>query len=125
MVRGFSWFLGPFRPAGGLIVAAGIDREFAQQFAGGGVDDRDVEVVDEHEDVGSRVGSTDADVVQLSCDAQGDATGGADATPLWATSALMSERHFTRVLRSRHDQTETLHGTRDRSVPTVRLCRRH
>jgi hypothetical protein len=32
----------------------------AQQFAGGGVDDADVEVADEEQDVGSGVGPADA-----------------------------------------------------------------
>ena len=34
-------------PAGGLVVAAGVDGEVAEEFAGGGVDDADVVVVDE------------------------------------------------------------------------------
>jgi hypothetical protein len=51
-------------PAGGLVVAAGVEGELAQQFAGGGVDDPDVEVLDEQEDVGSGVGPADADVVE-------------------------------------------------------------
>jgi len=33
--------------SGGLVVAGGVDGEFAEEFAGGGVDDADVEVVDE------------------------------------------------------------------------------
>jgi hypothetical protein len=44
---------------------------------------------------------------------------GAEATPHWATHNLNSSRPFKRVLQPRHDQTETLHGTRDRSI-----CRR-
>ena len=48
--------------AGGLVVAAGVDGEVAEEFAGGGVDDADVEVLDEQDDVGSGVGSSDADV---------------------------------------------------------------
>jgi hypothetical protein len=47
-----------------LVVAGGVGYEFAQEFAGGGVDDSDVEVVDEDQDAGSGVGSADADVVQ-------------------------------------------------------------
>ncbi len=35
-----------------------VEGEGAQDFAGGGVDDSDVEVVDEHEDVGSGYRST-------------------------------------------------------------------
>jgi hypothetical protein len=60
-VRAFSvWGLGV---AGGLVVAGGVGYEFAQEFAGGGVDDPNVEVVDEDQDAGSGVGSADADVV--------------------------------------------------------------
>nr|WP_018640152.1 hypothetical protein [Parafrankia elaeagni] len=53
------------RPAGGLVVAGGIDGELAQEFAGGDGYDADVQVVDEQEDVGS----ADADVVEASADA--------------------------------------------------------
>ena len=38
---GAGWF------SGGLVVAAGVEDQFAEEFAGGGVDDADVEVVDE------------------------------------------------------------------------------
>ena len=56
-VRGFSgWGPGPggrvFRWAGSC---GGVEDEFADEFAGGGVDDADVQVVDEHEDGGSGV----------------------------------------------------------------------
>jgi hypothetical protein len=44
-----------------LVVPARVDGELAQEFAGGGVDDADVEVLDEQDDVGSDVGSPDAD----------------------------------------------------------------
>ena len=39
---------------------------------------RTFEVVGEHQDVGSLVGSSDADVVELAVDAQGDVSGLAD-----------------------------------------------
>jgi hypothetical protein len=39
-----------------LVVLAGIDGELVQQFAGDGVDDADLEVLDEQDDVGSLVG---------------------------------------------------------------------
>jgi hypothetical protein len=39
--------------AGGLVVAGGVDGELAEEFAGGGVDDADVQVLDEQQDVGS------------------------------------------------------------------------
>lgn len=61
------------------LVAGGVDGEFAQEFAGGDVDDSDVEVLDEHGDVGSGVGSSDADVVHFAACAQCDGTGFVDA----------------------------------------------
>jgi len=64
--------------AGGLVVAAGVDGELAEQFSGGGVDDADLEVLDEQDDAGSGVGSADADVAQSTCDAKRDGAGLAD-----------------------------------------------
>jgi hypothetical protein len=46
-----------------LVVAGGVEGEVAEDFAGGAVDDADVEVVDEHEHGAAGVGSADADVV--------------------------------------------------------------
>jgi hypothetical protein len=46
--------------------------------AGGGVDDADVQVLDEQDDVGSGVGPADADVIELAAVAQGDGAGVAD-----------------------------------------------
>ena len=65
-----------------LVVAGGV--EFADQFAGGGVDDADVQVLDEHEDRGAGVFGAGADVVEAAADAQGELAGrvgavGADA----------------------------------------------
>ena len=51
--------------AGGLVVAGGVEGQFAEEFAGGGVDDADVQVLDEQQDVGPGVGPADADVVEL------------------------------------------------------------
>ncbi len=65
--------------AGGLVVAAGVDGQVAEEFAGCGVDDPDVEVVDQHDHVGSGVGSSDADVVQAPGRAEGDDAGLIDA----------------------------------------------
>lgn len=62
---------GCFGCSGGLVVAGGVEGESAQQLAGGGVDDADVEVLDEQDDVGAGVGSADADVVKAAVDAQG------------------------------------------------------
>lgn len=57
--------------AGGLVVAVRVEGEFAEDLAGGGVDDADLEAVDEQQDVGSCVGSSDADVVQSAVVSQG------------------------------------------------------
>ena len=70
--RGSGW------PSCGLIVAGGVEGELAEEFAGGGVDDADVEVLDEQDDVGSGVGPADADVVEAAAVAQGDVAGLAD-----------------------------------------------
>jgi len=61
-----------------LVVLAGVDDQVAEDLAGGGVHDGDVEVLDEHDDVGSGVGSADADVVELAGDAECDAAGFVD-----------------------------------------------
>ena len=62
----------------GLVVLAWVDDEVTQDLAGGGVHDGDVEVLDEKDDVGSGVGSSDADVAELAGDAEGDAAGFVD-----------------------------------------------
>lgn len=74
-----GWLGGAFGCSGGLVVVGGVDGEFAEEFPGGGVDDPDVEVVDEQEDVGSGVGSADAYVVESAVDAEGDGAGFVDA----------------------------------------------
>ena len=61
-----------------MVVAAGIDDQVAEDLAGGGVHDGDVEVLDEQDDVGSGVGSTDADMPELAGDAKGNAAGFVD-----------------------------------------------
>jgi len=55
---------GPLGFSGGLVVAVWVEGEFAEQFAGGGVDDPDVPVLNEQQDVGSGVGPAGADVVE-------------------------------------------------------------
>jgi hypothetical protein len=65
--------------AGGLVVLVGVEDEFADQLAGGGVDDADVQVLDQEQDAGSGVGASDADVVEPSLVAEGDEPGGVDA----------------------------------------------
>ena len=72
-------FLGVAGFAGGLVVAGGVDGEFAEEFAGGGVDDADFEVLDEFQDGGSGEGSAHADVVESAVDAQGEFAVGVDS----------------------------------------------
>src|SRR5215468_2672853 len=67
-----SWF------AGGLVVAAGVEGQVAEQFAGGGADDSDVQVLNQQQDVGLGVGPADAEVVEAAAVAQGDRAGGID-----------------------------------------------
>ena len=57
-----------------------VGREFAGVF----VDHEDVAVLDQQQDVGSGVGSSDADVVQASVVAQGDHAGVVDAVTAYA-----------------------------------------
>jgi hypothetical protein len=48
--------------ASGALVALGcVEDQLAEEFAGGGVEDADVEVLDQDDDAGSGVGSADAD----------------------------------------------------------------
>ena len=54
-----------------MVVPGGVEGEFSLEFTGGGVDDSDVEVLDEDQDAGSVVDAADADVVQAAVDAQG------------------------------------------------------
>ena len=53
-----------------MVAAVGVDGEGADDFAGGGVDDAYVEVVDEHQDGGSVEVAAEADVVELAGDAE-------------------------------------------------------
>lgn len=75
-----------------MVAAVGVEGEGAQDFAGGGVDDADLEVGDEHDDGGSGVGSSDADVVELAVVAEGDFAGLVDAvvadSVVWVEVAL-------------------------------------
>ena len=50
----------------------------AEDLSGFGVDDVDVEFLDEHGDVGSGMGSSDADVVEFAGVAEGDGAGVTD-----------------------------------------------
>ncbi len=64
--------LGCLRCGGAVVAAVRVEGEVAEDFPGGGVDDADVEVGDEHHDAGSGVVAADADVVELAVDAQRD-----------------------------------------------------
>src|SRR5512133_1896504 len=55
-----------------LVALGRVEGELAEEFAGGGVDHADVAVLDQDEDVGSGVGSADADGVEPAVVAQGD-----------------------------------------------------
>ena len=46
-----------------MVVAGWVEGELSEEFAGGWVDDADVEVLDDHEDGGVGVAAADADVV--------------------------------------------------------------
>lgn len=59
-----------------MVVAGGDEGELAEEFSGGGVDDADVEVVDELEDGGFGVFGADGDVVEAAGAAQGEFAGG-------------------------------------------------
>src|ERR1700761_2874736 len=78
MVRGVflwpAWCL-----AGGLVGLVWVEDELSQEFAGVGVDDADVQVLDQEQDAGSGVGAADADVVEASLVAEGDEPGVVDA----------------------------------------------
>ena len=62
-----------------LVVAGGVEDQLAEEFSGVFVDHSDVAVLDQDQDVGSGVGSSDADVVEPAVVAQGDYAGGVDA----------------------------------------------
>src|SRR6266542_2561169 len=63
----------------GLVALGRVEDELAEELAGGGVDDADVAVVDQDDDAGSGVGSTDSDGVEPALVAQGDLAAGVHA----------------------------------------------
>src|SRR5689334_4634050 len=83
-VCAFRWWAG--WAAGGLVAPGGVEDQFAQELAGGGVDDADLKVLDEQEDAGSGVGSADTDAVEASAVAEGDLAG--DVDPVGADSVV-------------------------------------
>ena len=64
--------------SGGLVVPGEVGVQFAQELAGGSVDDPGVQVVDQEQDVGPGVGPADADMAQAAAGAQGDGAVGVD-----------------------------------------------
>jgi hypothetical protein len=68
----FHFGFGSFWRSGGLVVAGGVEGEVAQEFAGVGIDDADVEVLHEQQDALVGVVAADAGVVQAAVDAEGD-----------------------------------------------------
>ena len=80
--------MGAWSQASGLVVLGGVEDELAEDFAGGLVDDGDVAVLDEHQDVGSGVGSAEADVVQAPVVADGTAPGSVDSVGVVSQAAL-------------------------------------
>ena len=58
----WSWF-----DSAGLVFSGGVELEVAEYFSGFGVDDGDVEVVDEHFDLGSCVFCAQSYVVPAAC----------------------------------------------------------
>jgi hypothetical protein len=78
-VRAGSCSGGALGCCGGLVVVGGVGDQLAEELPGGGVDHADVEVVDNQDDMGSGVGSADAEVVQPAGYAQGDPAAVVDA----------------------------------------------
>ena len=68
--------LGARWSAGGLVVAVGVEGELAEEFAGGCVDDPDVQVLEEQQDGLPGVLASDADVVEFAGVAEGDGSDG-------------------------------------------------
>ena len=66
----------------------GVEGEGADDLAGGGVDDPDVEVVDEQDDRGAGQRSADANVKERSVVAEGDFAGFVDAVVADAVFAV-------------------------------------
>src|SRR3954452_5169861 len=66
---------GAGRASGALVALGCVEDQLAEEFAGGGVDDADVEVLGQDDDAGSGVGSPDADGVHLAAVAPGDLAG--------------------------------------------------
>jgi hypothetical protein len=61
--------------SGALVAPGWVEDEFSDELAGGGVDDADVQVLNEDQDAGSGVGSADADGVEPAVVPQSDLAG--------------------------------------------------
>jgi hypothetical protein len=61
------------------VVLGGVEEELAEELTSDGVDHPDVEILDEQDDVGSGMGSADANVVQPAGHAQADTAAVVDA----------------------------------------------
>jgi hypothetical protein len=61
-----------------LVIDGWVEDQLADELSGGGVDDANLEAVDQHQDGGSGVGSSDADVVQPAVVTQGEFAGSID-----------------------------------------------
>ena len=65
-------------PSGGLVGAGGVEGEGSDDLAGGGVEDADVEIGDEHDDGGSSPWPADADLVEATIVTERDLAGWVD-----------------------------------------------
>ncbi len=98
---------GSFGFCGGLVVDGGVEGEVAEELAGDGVDDADVKVVDEQDDVGSGVGSADADVVESAVVPQGDVAVGANTVGADSVVGVVAEPSWISLGRSVGRRSET------------------
>jgi hypothetical protein len=71
----FGAGFGARRAAEWLVVAGWVDVQVADELASGGVDDPNVQVLDEHQDLGPGVFGAGAGVVEFPADAQGELAG--------------------------------------------------
>ena len=72
-----------------MVVAGGVEDEFADQCSGVVVEHADVEVDDEHDDVGAAQVFGQPDVVQVAVVADGDDAGGVDAVVAYPVIGAM------------------------------------
>jgi hypothetical protein len=75
-----------------LVALFAVEGELAQEFAGVGVDDADVQVLGQEQDAGSDVGASGADVEQLAAVAEGDEPGGVGADAVVGVGCAVAGR---------------------------------